>query len=265
MALCGGRGKQSRLVKMIPLEGQEGCDDEWTEDRTCPNEPCPEDCVYDEWSAWSVCSTTCGVGTKHRTRTYEKEAKYGGKNCSKHSYKETEAGGTNETGNYSQSESFEVRSCYGVQQMCPIHCEWGSWRVVCDKPCYEDGSNLDFTGRKIREEAVSRSLYGNECVGPKEMNETCKKDEDIFACNYTKPAPQQSSFEDIVNDDQYFMYIVLSLVGFVIFVAVVAGICIYRARKRRHRRSKMDIPLRPIKKPQGGEVSPSKMQSKKKS
>ncbi|KAL2081495.1 hypothetical protein ACEWY4_023348 [Coilia grayii] len=43
--------------------------------------PCPHDCVVSDFSAWSGCSKTCGVGLQHRTRVVLATPMYGGANC----------------------------------------------------------------------------------------------------------------------------------------------------------------------------------------
>ncbi|KAF7655323.1 hypothetical protein LDENG_00057900 [Lucifuga dentata] len=43
--------------------------------------PCPQDCVVSDFSAWSVCSKTCGTGLQHRTRHVLATLMYGGANC----------------------------------------------------------------------------------------------------------------------------------------------------------------------------------------
>ncbi|CAL4072208.1 unnamed protein product [Meganyctiphanes norvegica] len=41
----------------------------------------PRDCRVSEWSEWSSCSKTCGIGERKRTRTILKHARRGGKSC----------------------------------------------------------------------------------------------------------------------------------------------------------------------------------------
>ncbi|XP_068207407.1 spondin-1-like [Palaemon carinicauda] len=41
----------------------------------------PRDCRVSEWSEWSPCSITCGIGEQTRTRTIVKHARRGGKVC----------------------------------------------------------------------------------------------------------------------------------------------------------------------------------------
>lgn len=43
--------------------------------------PCPQDCVVSDFTSWSSCSKTCGVGLEHRTRHVLATPMYGGANC----------------------------------------------------------------------------------------------------------------------------------------------------------------------------------------
>ncbi|XP_056145668.1 thrombospondin type-1 domain-containing protein 7B [Lampris incognitus] len=43
--------------------------------------PCPQDCVVSDFTSWSGCSKTCGVGLQHRTRHVLATPMYGGANC----------------------------------------------------------------------------------------------------------------------------------------------------------------------------------------
>lgn len=41
----------------------------------------PVDCVVSDWSQWSLCSTTCGVGIAEKRRNIIRASENGGKRC----------------------------------------------------------------------------------------------------------------------------------------------------------------------------------------
>ncbi|KAM7407697.1 hypothetical protein PAMA_003439 [Pampus argenteus] len=43
--------------------------------------PCPQDCVVSDFTSWSSCGKTCGVGLQHRTRHVLATPMFGGENC----------------------------------------------------------------------------------------------------------------------------------------------------------------------------------------
>ncbi|XP_034549450.1 thrombospondin type-1 domain-containing protein 7B [Notolabrus celidotus] len=43
--------------------------------------PCPQDCVVSDFTSWSSCGKTCGVGLQHRTRHVLATPMYGGATC----------------------------------------------------------------------------------------------------------------------------------------------------------------------------------------
>lgn len=83
------------------------------ETKACNNKPCPVDCVLSTWSAWTVCTVTCGGGSMERTRIIKTPAANGGACGTLH----------------------DKRTC--VTQPCPIHCSVGTWSgwTKCSKSC----------------------------------------------------------------------------------------------------------------------------------
>jgi len=47
----------------------------------CNEFPCPIDCVWTDWTAWSKCSAECGGGLQNSTRTIKVPAQHNGKEC----------------------------------------------------------------------------------------------------------------------------------------------------------------------------------------
>ena len=80
---CGdGIQKYARAIISNSKHGGIDCTDfALSETRPCNIKKCPRDCEWGKWSAESVCSATCGKGTKKLSRTIAQEAKHGGKMC----------------------------------------------------------------------------------------------------------------------------------------------------------------------------------------
>ena len=86
--------------------------------RVCNMRPCPIHGSFSEWSEFSSCSETCGLGIKIRYRyCTNPEPRYGGNNC-------TELGPTS-----------DVTSCH--VRPCPIHGNYSTWSSFgpCSKSC----------------------------------------------------------------------------------------------------------------------------------
>jgi len=66
-----GNGTKTRTRTKLVVENDDGvCNGTSMESDSCNPIACPAiDCVWGIWSEWGSCSTTCGDGTKTRTRT----------------------------------------------------------------------------------------------------------------------------------------------------------------------------------------------------
>ncbi|XP_078487952.1 uncharacterized protein LOC100179634 isoform X3 [Ciona intestinalis] len=115
--------------------GQPGCIGATQEFSNCNTQTCPN---WDNWSAWSSCSVTCGGGFSDRTRTclngYE-----GDDGCT----------GTSQ----------ESVSC--ADQDCAMWTAWGTW-TPCSLTC----------GRGVRSHRRNCTIFG-ECVGDDTKQESC--------------------------------------------------------------------------------------------
>jgi len=80
-----GRGKQRRIRACnspLPQYGGDECEGKASMTKHCKNHACPIDGNWSEWSPFSTCSKTCGVGFQSRTRKCNNpKPRYGGKPC----------------------------------------------------------------------------------------------------------------------------------------------------------------------------------------
>eukprot|EP00746_Dinoflagellata_sp_MGD_P149407 gnl/MRDRNA2_/MRDRNA2_81439_c0_seq1.p1 gnl/MRDRNA2_/MRDRNA2_81439_c0~~gnl/MRDRNA2_/MRDRNA2_81439_c0_seq1.p1 ORF type:complete len:3654 (+),score=523.54 gnl/MRDRNA2_/MRDRNA2_81439_c0_seq1:90-11051(+) len=143
---CGeGKKNRVRVVARNAANGGAGCSEKDTESQVCkmPICPTPKPCVYSEWSSWSSCSTTCGVGEKRRFRHVDQIAQNGGHACTPDALS-------------------EVAECQGIScevpgQDCKIG-DWSAWSV-CDVNCGE--------GQKSRSRSILQiaTAGGKGCTG----------------------------------------------------------------------------------------------------
>eukprot|EP00971_Amphidinium_carterae_P083410 1650901-Amphidinium_carterae.1 len=76
----GGTMTKTRVITVNPnTEGAE-CPPLEIEE-VCNHEPCPVDCVVDEWTEWSACTASCGTGVKERQRGLKVHPAFGGLSC----------------------------------------------------------------------------------------------------------------------------------------------------------------------------------------
>ncbi|MBU38166.1 MAG: hypothetical protein CMA59_01430, partial [Euryarchaeota archaeon] len=150
-ASCGeGTEERSRVEFISALHGGSACEGDAQQTRDCEIVPCPIDCVWEDWTGWSVCSESCGPGSRERSRGVSVHNMYGGAACE---------------GKSLESEDCEV-------EPCPVDCEITEWGVVadCDASC---GGG----GRLERREITVNSDHGGEaCPSDLERTVPCNED-----------------------------------------------------------------------------------------
>jgi len=146
---CGsGFQHRQRLMTVAPLHGGIACPDALGT-RSCAELPCPVDCALTEWGAFSMCSVTCGKGSKTRQRSVDRKPAAGGVAC---------------------GSLTNAADCSGGA--CPVHCEMGSWSAwsACTATC---GAGHHHRERSI----VKESKYGGlGCPATKEDKPCTQQD-----------------------------------------------------------------------------------------
>jgi len=112
------RSRQREIAKEAGALGQ-ACNGSTEEIRSCTGDTGnAEDCYFEDWSAWSECSVSCGSGTLYRHRHIAADAINGGNPC---------------TGPLGQLKGCSSVPCDGSAK--PLTCSlgpWGNWSA-CDE------------------------------------------------------------------------------------------------------------------------------------
>ncbi|XP_069091078.1 thrombospondin-2 isoform X1 [Pleurodeles waltl] len=155
------------------------CEGSSIQTRTCNIGKCDnrirQDGRWSNWSPWSSCSATCGVGNITRIRLCNSPLpQMGGKDC--------------------QGNGRETKQCEGIP--CPVNGKWGPWSPwsSCTVTC---GGGLRERSRLCNS---PRPQYGGKkCAGDNKENEMCnKQDCPIDGClsNPCFPGAECNSFPD---------------------------------------------------------------------
>jgi len=116
-----GTTRRSRAYDPKPVNGGMACVGAHMEMNDCNDQPCPIDCMWEEWMDWSLCTTTCGKGKRSRIRLIEITSTHGGKEC--------------------DHTSGAIHNQCPRQMDCPVDChfsEWGAWDI-CNASCESEG------------------------------------------------------------------------------------------------------------------------------
>ncbi|KAL4226916.1 hypothetical protein ACF0H5_014894 [Mactra antiquata] len=149
----GGNVTRTRRCDFIPSDAPHGqdCVGNSMEYQPCDNvTDCPVDGVWGTWTAWSVCSTSCGNGDKHRSRVCEFDPnKPQGDDCP--------GANTNETDACNLGK-------------CPVDghwLQWSSW-ASCSVTC--GGGNQTRTRTCFFQPDVP---HGDTCLGDSSEQQSC--------------------------------------------------------------------------------------------
>eukprot|EP00933_Yihiella_yeosuensis_P079036 TRINITY_DN9111_c0_g10_i1.p1 TRINITY_DN9111_c0_g10~~TRINITY_DN9111_c0_g10_i1.p1 ORF type:complete len:1252 (+),score=222.05 TRINITY_DN9111_c0_g10_i1:165-3920(+) len=160
-ASCGGGAKTRNRTHAVQAKfGGLPCVGPNEEEEECNTQGCPRDCVWGNWSDWSVCTRSCGKGTARRFRDIAVTMKNGGKPC---------AGSEN-----------DEKKCN--EQDCPVDCQWSVWGdwTPCSVTC--DGGFR----RKSRSYAIDAAFGGKKCIGNTSEQETCNSQHCPKDCKFSE-------------------------------------------------------------------------------
>uniref|UniRef100_A0A3P9KFT4 Adhesion G protein-coupled receptor B1 n=1 Tax=Oryzias latipes TaxID=8090 RepID=A0A3P9KFT4_ORYLA len=141
-----GEGWQSRSRLCATSSFTSECTGALRENRECNNTVvCPVDGAWDEWTPWSLCSSTCGRGYRARTRTC-KQPQNGGQPCN---------------GPEKQTKFCNIA-------VCPVDGSWNEWSAwtACSSTCSNG------TMQRTRE-CNGPSYGGSECHGSWKESSNC--------------------------------------------------------------------------------------------
>uniref|UniRef100_A0A8C7XLQ4 Adhesion G protein-coupled receptor B1b n=1 Tax=Oryzias sinensis TaxID=183150 RepID=A0A8C7XLQ4_9TELE len=141
-----GEGWQSRARLCATSSFTSECTGSLREIRECNNTVvCPVDGAWDEWTPWSLCSSTCGRGYRARTRTC-KQPQNGGQPCN---------------GPEKQTKFCNIA-------VCPVDGSWNEWSAwtACSSTCSNG------TMQRTRE-CNGPSYGGSECHGSWKESANC--------------------------------------------------------------------------------------------
>ncbi|XP_051791791.1 adhesion G protein-coupled receptor B1 isoform X3 [Erpetoichthys calabaricus] len=226
-----GEGWQTRTRFCVSSSYSTQCSGPLREQRQCNNSAvCPVHGAWDEWSPWSLCSSTCGRGYRDRTRTC-KPPQFGGNSCDGPE-KQTKFcnialcpvdGNWNEWSSWSSCSAScsngtqqRIRECNGPSyggaecqghwvetrdcflRQCPVDGKWQLWSSwgSCSKTC--DG------GQQQRQRVCYGPFFGGEpCPGPRDELRLCNEKrcpEPHEICeeeNYAKVVWKRTAFGEV--------------------------------------------------------------------
>jgi len=137
--------RRSRNVDQMPANGGKPCEGILVETESCKEVP-TADCVFSSWSAFTPCSSSCGLGIQKRKRNILRHAIGTGELC--------------------KGSLFDIQKCHQKPCPGPVNCILSSWTSF--SACHADGQR--YRERKISQHAQNG---GSACKGIMAQTKTC--------------------------------------------------------------------------------------------
>eukprot|EP00928_Gymnodinium_smaydae_P043542 TRINITY_DN2914_c0_g2_i3.p1 TRINITY_DN2914_c0_g2~~TRINITY_DN2914_c0_g2_i3.p1 ORF type:complete len:2033 (+),score=334.18 TRINITY_DN2914_c0_g2_i3:329-6427(+) len=207
----GAKVHREREILAYPKHGGMVCRGETKQYAPCGNVPCPVNCIYSTWTAWSLCTLSCGGGVQERQRFQNVKAEHGGQAClgppkvARPCYVKpcpvncvldmwttwSTCTQTCDVGTTYRLRNVQVASenggieCQGpLKEMarcsvfnCPVHCEWNSWNswTSCSKTCNK-GKRVRYRTKKMEAQFDGKECEGEHAEEPFCHEEPCPVD-----------------------------------------------------------------------------------------
>lgn len=160
---CGnGTQVRRRYAEVQATGGGLACDNNFLEEQSCYEGPCPVSCVWGDWGSWSSCGASCGSSDSYVSSIRERDVfeSAGGLPC--------------------QGDATRRKRC-GFDE-CPVDCRWNDWGEwgACTRSC---GGGLS---ERLRNASVAAAFGGSDCEGATR---------DVMACS-SKPCPVDCVLSD---------------------------------------------------------------------
>eukprot|EP00928_Gymnodinium_smaydae_P095393 TRINITY_DN819_c3_g1_i1.p1 TRINITY_DN819_c3_g1~~TRINITY_DN819_c3_g1_i1.p1 ORF type:complete len:1040 (+),score=62.87 TRINITY_DN819_c3_g1_i1:250-3369(+) len=145
---CGGGIRFRKRLKVVEMYGGRACKEANREEVDCNINGCPQNCVWNTWAEWSVCTKSCSGGIQYRSRAFLEFEKNGGTRCT--------------------GQKEESRACSIAR--CPVDCEWEEWESwgECSASC---GGGVTARPRKHKQRMMNGGL---KCFGQERQYKMCK-------------------------------------------------------------------------------------------